>query len=98
MKVENLSGVWAPICTPFTKDKVDIGKLKHNMEIYSRTKLRGYFALGSNGEACMLNEEEKKKVLRTVLRRKERNQLLMADCSHESLRGTIALTKLAADE
>lgn len=98
MKVQNLSGVWAPICTPFTKGEIDIGKLEHNMEIYSKTKLRGYFALGSNGEACMLDEEEKKKVLHMVLRKKERNQLLMAGCSHESLRGTIALTKLAADE
>jgi 4-hydroxy-2-oxoglutarate aldolase len=96
--MQNLSGVWAPICTPFSKGEIDIGKLEHNMEIYSKTKLRGYFALGSNGEACMLNEGEKKKVLRTVLRRKKRNQLLMAGCSHESLPGTIALTKLAADE
>jgi len=96
--VQNLSGVWAPICTPFTRGEVDIGKLEHNMEIYSQTKLQGYFALGSNGEACMLNEEEKKKVLRTVLRKKEKNQLVMAGCSHESARGTIALTNLAADE
>ena len=98
MKVENFSGVWAPICTPFTNGEVDIGKLEHNLELYSKTKLRGYFVLGSNGEACMLNEEEKKKVLRTALRRKVRNQLLMAGCSHESLRGTIALIKLASDE
>ena len=98
MKAQNLSGVWIPICTPFTRGEVDIGKLEHNLEIYSQTKLKGYFALGSNGEACMLNEEEKKKVLRTVLRKKEENQLVMAGCSHESARGTIALTNLAADE
>ena len=98
MKAQNLSGVWVPICTPFTRGEVDIGKLEHNLEIYSQTKLKGYFALGSNGEACMLNEEEKKRVLRTVLRKKEENQLVMAGCSHESARGTIALTNLAADE
>ncbi len=73
MKAQNLSGVWVPICTPFTRGEVDISKLEHNLKIYSQTKLKGYFALGSNGEACMLNEEEKKRVLRTVLRRKERN-------------------------
>ncbi len=98
MKVDDLSGVWAPVCTPFTKGEVDIGKLEHNMGKYSKTKLRGYFALGSNGEACMLDEEEKKKILRTVLRRRERNQLVMAGCSHESTRGTVALTHLAANE
>ena len=98
MRVQKLSGVWAPICTPFSKGEVDIGKLEHNIELYSQTKLRGYFALGSNGEGCMLDNEEKKTVLRAVLRKKGRNQLLMAGCGHESTRGTIALTNLAADE
>jgi 4-hydroxy-2-oxoglutarate aldolase len=98
MKVQDLSGVWAPICTPFTQDEVDIGKLEHNMEIYSQTKLRGYFALGSNGEACMLNEEEKKGVLRAIIRKKGKEQLVMAGCGHESVRETIALTNFAAEE
>ncbi len=98
MKPQSLSGVWIPICTPFTRGEVDIGKLERNLEIYSQTKLQGYFALGSNGEACMLDEEEKKRVLRTVFMKKEENQLVMAGCSHESARGTIALTNFAADE
>lgn len=60
MKVKKLSGVLIPICTPFTNGKVDINKLEKNMEKFSQTQLQGYFALGSNGENCMLDEEEKK--------------------------------------
>jgi len=95
---QDLSGIWSPICTPFTEGEVDIGKLEKNMEIYSQTSIRGYFALGSNGEACMLNNEERIKVLRTILKKKGGNKLVMAGCSHESAKGTIALTKQAADE
>lgn len=98
MKPLDLSGIWAPICTPFTDGEVDIGRLEKNMEIYSETPLRGCFALGSNGEACMLDEKERIKVLRTVLKGKGKDKLVMAGCSHESARGTIALTRQAAEE
>jgi 4-hydroxy-2-oxoglutarate aldolase len=98
LKQQDLSGIWAPICTPFTDGEVDIGKLEKNMEIYSETPLRGYSALGGNGEACMLDEKERIKVLRTVLKGKEKDKFVMTNCSHESARGTIALTRQAAEE
>ena len=98
MKRLNLSGGWAPICTPFTEGEVDTDKLEKNIEIYSQTPLRGYFALGSNGEACMLDGKERVKVLRTVLKGKGKDKLVMVGCSHESARGTVAFTKEAAEE
>lgn len=97
MKVKKLSGVLIPICTPFTNGKVDINKLEKNMEKFSQTQLQGYFALGSNGENCMLDEEEKKVVLSTILKKRNNNQLVMAGCSHESTQGTINITKWAAE-
>ena len=97
MKVKKLSGVLIPICTPFSNGKVDINKLEKNMEKFSQTQLQGYFALGSNGENCMLNEAEKKEVLSTILKKRNNNQLVMAGCSHESTQGTINLTKWAAE-
>ncbi|MCD6575103.1 dihydrodipicolinate synthase family protein [Candidatus Aerophobetes bacterium] len=98
MKPQDLSGVWIPICTPFTDEKVDAGKLEKNMQVYSQTQLRGYFALGSNGEACMLDREERIKVLRTILKNKGKGQLVMAGCGYESARVTIALAREVADE
>ena len=97
MKVKKLSGVLIPICTPFSNGKVDINKLEKNMEKFSQTQLQGYFALGSNGESCMLDEEERKVVLSTILKKRNNNQLVMAGCSHESTQGTINLTKWAAE-
>lgn len=97
MKVKKLSGVLVPICTPFSEGKVDIDKLEKNMEMFSQTALQGYFALGSNGENCMLNEAEKKEVLSTILKKRRKNQVVMAGCSHESTQGTINLTKWAAE-
>lgn len=95
---KDLSGIWAPICTPFTHDDVDMEKLERNMEIYSKTPLRGYFALGSNGEACMLDEEEKINVLGKVIKKKGKDKLVMAGCSYESARGSIAFAKIAHEE
>jgi 4-hydroxy-2-oxoglutarate aldolase len=97
LKVKKLSGVLIPVCTPFNNGKVDINKLEKNMEKFSQTPLHGYFALGSNGENCMLNEEERKVVLSTILKKRNNDQLVMAGCSHESTQGTINLTKWAAE-
>lgn len=97
MSVHDISGIWAPLCTPFTEGKIDTAKLEKNMEVYAQTPLRGVFTLGSNGEACMLTDEEKVTVLRTVVRKKK-NKLVMAGCTHESTQKTIALTRKAADE
>ncbi|MHB8278266.1 MAG: dihydrodipicolinate synthase family protein [Candidatus Humimicrobiaceae bacterium] len=97
MKVKKLSGVLVPICTPFSNGKVDIDKLERNMEEFSQTDLQGLFALGSNGENCLLAEEERKKVLSTILKKRRSNQLVMAGCSHESTQGTINLTKWVAE-
>ena len=97
MKIKKLSGVLVPICTPFSSGEVDIDKLEKNMEKFCQTELQGYFALGSNGENCLLSEEERKNVLSTILKKRNSNQLVMAGCSHESTQGTINLTKWAAE-
>ncbi len=97
MKIKKLAGVYVPICTPFTDGKVDIGKLESNMEQFSQTDLQGYFALGSNGENCLLTKEEKEKILSTILKKRNNNQLVMAGCSNESTRGAIELAKWIAE-
>ena len=60
---ENLSGVFAPVNTPFTKEKLRLDFLKNNLEFYSKSKLKGYLALGSNGEFRSLTEKEQWQVL-----------------------------------
>ena len=48
---KKLMGVFAPITTPFDENgEVAYDKLTDNMKFYGKSKLKGYLALGSNGE------------------------------------------------
>lgn len=96
MYKKQLSGVYAPITTPFFEDgKLDLQGLKKNMEFYSSSPLQGYLALGSNGENKNLVGDEKFDVLKTIVEGKGKNQYVMAGCIAESTYETIELAKKA---
>jgi len=57
--------------------------------------LKGYLALGSNGENKSLNENEKEKVLKTIVNKKNENQIIMAGCIYESTKHTVEFAKIA---
>lgn len=89
-----LMGVFAPISTPFTKDgAVDYQGLAFNVRRYAAAGLKGYLALGSNGENKSLTNEEKLKVLETIVANKGAEQVVMAGCIFESTFETIAMAK-----
>lgn len=93
---KKLMGVFAPITTPFDeKGEVAYDKLKDNMKIYAASKLHGYLALGSNGENKSLTNEEKAKVLETIIKNKRTDQVVMAGCIFESTKETIEFAKIA---
>jgi 4-hydroxy-2-oxoglutarate aldolase len=95
---ESLSGVFAPICTPFTEfGEVDYEGLKKNMARYAASKLKGYLALGSNGENKSLSMDEKFKVLQIIVENKGAQQAVMTGCIAESTRETIAIAKKAVE-
>ena len=89
-------GVFAPITTPFdSKGEVAYDKLRENMEFYASSRLKGYLALGSNGENKSLTNEEKEKVLETIVKNKGADQTVMAGCIFESTKETIEFAKIA---
>ena len=93
---KKLMGVFAPITTPFDgKGEVSYKNLKENMEFYSKSKLKGYLALGSNGENKSLNNNEKEQVLKTIIENKGSEQTVMAGCIFESTKETIEFAKIA---
>ena len=92
-----LAGVFAPITTPFANGEVSYRNLEFNMEKYRSSPLSGFFVLGSNGESKSLTEDEKLKILETVLRKKADHQLVMAGTGYESTRQTVAFSKKAAE-
>ena len=94
---KELSGIFAPITTPFVDEDVSIDKLKANMKTYAKSSLSGIFALGSNGESKSLTEAEKMETLQVILAEKGENQLVMAGTGNESTRETIRFSKAVAD-
>jgi 4-hydroxy-2-oxoglutarate aldolase len=95
--VKRLSGILAPIATPFVDGEVAYDQLKSNIQKYSKTALAGFFALGSNGESMFLTESEKLKVLEVVLREKADHQVAMAGAGYESTRQTISFSNQVAE-
>lgn len=94
MKNEKLKGIIAPITTPFTADgEVDYAGLKKNMDFYAKSGIQGYLALGSNGENKSLTNDEKVKVLKTIIDNKGADQFVMAGCIFESTFETIKYAK-----
>jgi 4-hydroxy-2-oxoglutarate aldolase len=94
---KKLSGVSAPITTPFVNGEVAYDQLRSNMQKYSTTAMAGFFALGSNGESMFLTESEKLKVLEVVLQNKADHQIVMAGAGYESTRQTISFSNQVAE-
>lgn len=94
---EKLSGVFAPITTPFDeKGDLLLDPLASNIRRLNESKLRGYLVLGTNGEFKSLSEEERKKVLETVVREASKDKVVMAGTGRESTHHSILATKEAA--
>ena len=94
---KKISGISAPINTPFVDGEVAYDQLRSNIQQYSKTGLAGFFALGSNGESMFLTESEKLKVLEVVLQEKADHQIVMAGAGHESTRQTISFSNQVAE-
>jgi 4-hydroxy-2-oxoglutarate aldolase len=88
----DLNGIFPPVTTPFLDGKVAYDKLASNVEKYGRTGLKGIVVLGSNGEYVSLSEEEKRKVVETVVQATPDHMSVIAGTGCESTRETIRLT------
>lgn len=96
MDLSGLSGVFAPMTTPFRNDSVDYEGLAANVAKMNGTKLKGYFVLGTNGEFKALSVEERFKVLDSVVRNSGKDKVIMAGIGAESTAESIELAKRAA--
>ncbi|MCL5072992.1 MAG: dihydrodipicolinate synthase family protein [Actinobacteria bacterium] len=88
---EKLSGVFIPAITPFANDEILYDKLADNIKKFNRTKIRGYLALGSNGENKSLTIDEKLKMLEIFVKNKD-GKVIMAGTGCESTRETVSFS------
>jgi len=94
---EKLSGVFAPITTPFDENgEISFQGLEENIKKLNSSRLRGYLVLGTNGEFKSLSESERRKVLETVIKVSGKDKVVMAGTGRESTKESIAATKEAA--
>ncbi|MCB0832389.1 MAG: dihydrodipicolinate synthase family protein [Bacteroidetes bacterium] len=93
----DLKGILPPVPTPFVEGMVSTKRLTDNIKKLNATNLSGYLILGSNGEAVMLSEEERKIVLDTARAAIPKEKIMMAGAGQESTRETIRTVQTAAE-
>jgi len=92
---DRLTGVFVSLVTPFEDEAPRLDWLSENMDALNRTSIRGYLALGGNGEAQTLTESERVHVLDAILARKG-SKIVIAGVSEESSRAAIGTARLYA--
>ncbi len=92
-----LEGLHLPLTTPLYPDgRLNPRKLERNVERYSKTPASGLVALGEQGEATLLSDEEARTVLRSVAEAAAAEKVLVAGVSRDSVTGTLDLCDVAA--
>ncbi|MHC4433202.1 MAG: dihydrodipicolinate synthase family protein [Planctomycetota bacterium] len=93
---KKLSGVFAPVVTPFRSGELALDDLRFNLKKLNETELAGYLALGSNGEFRSLTDAEQIQVLEVFAEEKS-DKVIMVGTGCESTAQTIEKSKLACE-
>ena len=89
--------VFPPMATPFDDDDgVETSAIAPNVEKWIRAGVGGVVALGSNGEAPLLDEVESDRVIAAARDAVPRDRLLIVGTGRESTPATIAASRRAA--
>ena len=93
-----ISGILPPLPTVFDArtGEVDGAAIARNVRRLLGTPLAGVLALGSNGEAALLREDEADRVVAAVREAVPSDRLLLAGTGRESTSGTIDACRRAA--
>jgi 4-hydroxy-2-oxoglutarate aldolase len=91
-----LSGIFAPVVTPFSSDELALDDLRFNLQKLNKTDLAGYLALGSNGEFRSLTDKEQVRILEVFAEAKG-DKVVMVGTGCESTKQTIEKSKLVCE-
>jgi 4-hydroxy-2-oxoglutarate aldolase len=94
----SFAAVFAPMATPFDgAGDVDERGIRSNIERWVRAGLGGIVALGSNGEAPLVDERESDRIIGTARAALPSGRILIAGTGRESTRATIDASRRAAE-
>jgi 4-hydroxy-2-oxoglutarate aldolase len=93
----HLSGIFAPVITPFHagSEDLDLEGFARNIRAHIAEGLQGVVVAGSTGEAALLSEQERAALIATAREHTPGHRLVIAGCGGESTRQTVARTKAA---
>jgi 4-hydroxy-2-oxoglutarate aldolase len=90
-------GLFLPITTPFYADgRLNLRKIDHNVDRYSRTPAAGLVVLSEIGEPEMLSDVETREALETAISLAENSKVMLAGVSRASVAGTLDIAEIAA--
>lgn len=93
-----LGGIFPPIATVFNSDgDVDVRAISGNVAKLMTTGLAGVLALGSNGEAGLLDDDECDRVVVAAREALPRERTMLVGVGRESTRASISAARRAAD-
>jgi 4-hydroxy-2-oxoglutarate aldolase len=95
----DLSGVLIPTATPFraTDGEVDLSGFRANLRVWLATGVRGVVLGGSTGEAVLLDEEERVRLMEVAREVVPEDRLVVVGTGGESTRITLRRTREAAE-
>lgn len=93
-----LEGLQLPITTPFhSNGRLNLLKLEHNVDRYSKTPVAGLSVLTHAGEASLLSDDETVQVLRSAVQAAAPEKVMTAGIARNSVISSIALIGSAAE-
>ncbi len=92
-----LEGLHLPLTTPFYPDgRLNLRKLEHNVDRYSRTPVAALVALAEVGEPAMLSDGESRELLEVAMGAAAETKVMIAGVSRGSVAGTLELAEFVA--
>lgn len=91
-----LTAIFPPMATPLRDDRVDLPAVGSNVRKWVEAGVGGVVALGSNGEAPLLEDDESDRVIAATRDALPRDRTLIAGTGRESTNATIAASVRAA--
>jgi 4-hydroxy-2-oxoglutarate aldolase len=91
-----LEGLQLPLTTPFYADgRLNLLKLEHNVDRYSKTPVAGLVLLSAGGEPNSLADDETEQAMRCAIDAAAVEKVMIAGASRDSVRRTVQLAEVA---